>query len=222
MENEPTLDDPTEVIPEPAEAEQPAEATPEPERRESRAEERIAQQAAEIRQLQDALALTQQMQREQMARAQGVDPKTKEYADHPYTQFLSQQVQAATLPILDRQDRTDAELFVTKKYGEETWDLLEADVEREHQAYLQRGQWAERGKLVYVIAGQKGIKLEPKAQRRETEQRQTRARAARSASVETGAPARRSDSTPAPPIFSMEKSKRDAALAEHIAKQGGF
>lgn len=209
--------------------EEPIEAPPtdttevveEPERR-NPAEERIAEQAAEIRRLRESLEMTQQMQREQLARSTPGDPKLQEYADHPYTQFVARQVQAATLPILDQTDRLRAELAISKKYGEDVWEQIEADVEREHQAYLQRGQWAERDKLAYLVAGQKGMKLEPKAERQRHEQRTVRAKSARAAGVETATPVRRADSTPAPPLHTMEKSKRDAALAEYIRQQGGI
>jgi hypothetical protein len=193
-----------------------------PERR-SAAEDRIAEQAEEIRRLRGSIELTQQMQQAQMARQQiQGDPKQKEFAEHPYTQFVAHQVQQAVLPILDGQDRLRAELAVSKKYGEETWDQLADAVDQEHNAYLQRGQWAEREKLVYVVAGQRGITLTEKSKQRTADTRATRQRSARSSAVETASPVRRAESTPAQPLHLQEKSKRDAALNDFLSKQGGF
>lgn len=211
----------TELLDPPAPEDATPASEPEPERP-SPAEARIQELTGQVRRLEETLGMTQQMQREQLARTQPGDPKIKEFAEHPYTAYLAQQVQAAVIPVLDQTDRINAELQITKKFGEDVWDQVAEDVEREHQAYLSRGQWAEREKLVYVVAGQKGIKLEPKAQRRESEQRATRARGARSAAVETATPARRADSTPAPPLHTMDKAKRDAALDAYLAKAGGF
>lgn len=200
----------------------PAVESEQPERR-STAEDRIAEQNDEIRRLRESIQLTQQMQQAQMARQQiQGDPKQKEFAEHPYTQFVAQQMQQAVLPILDSQDRLRAELAISKKYGEETWDRLAEAVDQEHNAYLQRGQWAEREKLVYVVANQRGVTLTEKSKQRNADARATRQRGARSAAVETASPVRRAESTPAQPLHLQEKSKRDAALNDFLSKQGGF